>query len=203
MQTCLCITGSPWLPSELKSPRCPSPSAAPRLWELPVQSPCPPRAHLVPGAEEAAASGVGARGESPGQTGGLQGAQPRARVPFVHQCPAWQVSAQRPEATGVQRTQTPPGGATSPSPDEARSQASGFQNPHFRPNLHPGLLGCWPQTPRPALDQVIREAAQAGAGTPVPCPSCPAAFLPRQPRPWAAHAALPEPQGSLTRLGRR
>lgn len=34
----------------------------------------------------------------------------------------------RPEATWVQHSQTPPGGATCPSADEAHSGASGFKN---------------------------------------------------------------------------
>lgn len=36
MQAYFCVTGCPLLPQELESPQCPSPSAAPRLRELPV-----------------------------------------------------------------------------------------------------------------------------------------------------------------------
>lgn len=82
-----------------------------------------------------------AGGPVPRQMGSLQGVKPgvEGSAP-LSPVPSKRGVSPRPEAMWVQHSQTPPGGATRPSADEAHSRASGFKNPHFRPNLLPGFL---------------------------------------------------------------
>lgn len=114
MQAYLCVTGCPPLSQELESPQCLSPSAVPRLQELPVH-----RVPVFPEPTWCMAQRKCQHVEEGGTGRTSWGGRTGCREPWAES--PWLTSAQeggyQPVARGVQCSQTPPGGATCPSPD--------------------------------------------------------------------------------------
>lgn len=114
MQAYFCVTGCPLLPQELESPQCPSPSAAPRLRELPVH-----RVPVFPEPTWCLAQRKCQHVEEGGAGRTSWGRRTGCREPWAEspRLTGAQEGGCQPEATGMQCSQTPPGGATCPSPD--------------------------------------------------------------------------------------
>lgn len=147
-----------------------------------AESPSPsPAGRLVPGEHPSAERGLRRipEQEALGAPAPRREPDPGLRVHFAvcHQCPAGRASAQGPGPCGcntLRRHQVEPRGRLL----TRLFSGSGFQHPHCRSNLLPGLLSSsarqrrrrWPQDPGLALDRPMRGLLRAWGWDPTPAP---------------------------------